>query len=286
MKIGMTISRFGFAGGPEKMRERLAEMARTADEAGFDSLWVMDHFFQIGRLGPKTDPMLEAYTTLGYLAGQTKKVTLGALVGGVTYRDPGLLVKSVTTLDVLSGGRAYWGIGAGWNDEEAQALGLRSPIGNSRFERLEETLKIALQMWRGEQKPFKGEFYELGETISSPQPLSRPHPPIMIGGGGEQKTLRMVAQYADACNLFPGDVEHKLEVLRKHCEAVGRNYDEIEKSVMGGPIEGAARATDQIMRAAENWSGLGVSHIIFSSPLDPQPLEHFAQKVLPELHKL
>jgi F420-dependent oxidoreductase-like protein len=289
MKVGMTLSRFAFPGGTEQLGKTVADVGQQADEAGFDSLWVMDHFFQIGHLGPKTDPMLEAYTTLGYLAGAAKQATLGALVGGVTYREPALVVKAVTTLDVLSGGRAVWGIGAGWNGEEAEALGLPSPIGNSRFERLEEALRIAKQMWSGEQKPFEGEFYKLDETISSPQPVQKPHPTILIGGGGEQKTLRLVAQYADMCNFFAeADLGHKMEVLNQHCRDLGRDFDQIEKSAMAGQISAAAADPQALLSAARRARELGVTHLIFGdSPEDwPGSFEIFCKNVLPELKKL
>src|SRR5512143_3855977 len=210
MKIGLQIPNFTWPGGLQEIRSKLAEIARTADEAGFSSLWVMDHFFQIGqrdrsnpsRLGPAEDEMLEGDSALSYLAGFTQKVTLGTMVTGVVYRHPGILIKTVTTLDVLSGGRAYLGIGAAWNEREARGLGVPFPPVKERFERLEEALQIARQMWSDNDGPYQGRYYQLAETLCSPQPLSRPHPPILIGGTGEKKTLRLVAQYADACNLF------------------------------------------------------------------------------------
>ncbi len=235
MKIGLQIPNFTWPGGPQAIRSKLAEIARTADEAGFSSLWVMDHFFQIGqrdrsnpsKLGPAEDEMLEAYSTLSYLAGFTQKVTLGTMVTGVIYRYPGILIKTVTTLDVLSGGRAYLGIGAAWNEREARGLGVPFPSPKERLERLEETLQIALQMWSDDNRPYDGKYYHLAETLCSPQPLSKPHPPILIGGMGEKKTLRLVAQYADACNIFLSmgldTVRNKLDVLKKHCETVGRD---------------------------------------------------------------
>jgi len=290
MKVGLQINRFNFESGSEKIAPTLLDMAQAADESGFDSEWVMDHLWQISSIGPATDPMLEAYTTLGFMAGVTKKVSLGTMVGGVTYREPALLVKAVTTLDVLSGGRAYWGIGAGWNDEESQGLGLLSPIGNNRFERLEEALKIGLQMWSGEQTPFNGEFYKLGKTLSSPQPLSKPHPPILIGGGGEQKTLRLVAKYADACNLFPSpQLEHKLDVLRHHCEDLGRNYDDIEKTALFGMgVRAAADDPDEALSRAKTMRKLGIDHVILSSSseADTPAFQKFSREVLPELHSL
>ena len=237
MRVGLQVPNFTWPGGASEIGARLAEIGHTADDAGFYSLWVMDHFFQIGVMGAPEEPMLEGYSALSYLAGVTKRVKLGTLVTGVIYRHPGLLVKTVTTLDVLSGGRAYFGIGAAWNAEEARGLGVPFPPLKERFEKLEEALQIAHQMWRGDRTPYNGTHYQLADPLNSPQALSKPHPPIMIGGGGEQKTLRLVAQYADACNLFArmgGDViRQKLDVLRGHCEAVGRPYDEIERTALG-----------------------------------------------------
>ncbi len=202
MKIGLQIPSFTWPGGPEKIAQKLAEIARTADEGGFASLWVMDHFFQIPNVGPVENEMLESYSTLAYLAGLTKKVNLGTMVTGVIYRHPGILVKTVSTLDVLSGGRAWLGIGAAWNEQESLGLGIPFPPIKERFERLEETLQIAIQMWSGNQAPFDGKYYRLVRALNSPQALSKPHPPILIGGMGEKKTLRLVAKYGDACNLF------------------------------------------------------------------------------------
>src|SRR5690348_7064872 len=209
----------------------MAAIGRAADEAGFDFIAVMDHFFQIPVVGPADREMLEAYSTLAYLAGVTSRAKLLTLVTGTVYRHPGILAKTVTTLDVLSGGRAWLGIGAAWNEEESRGLGIPFPPVAERFERLEETLQICLQMWRGDETPYQGKHYQLERPLNSPQALSRPHPPIMIGGGGEKKTLRFVAKYADACNLFPSpDLARKLDVLRAHCDAAGRDYDEITKT--------------------------------------------------------
>ncbi|HZC19490.1 MAG TPA: LLM class F420-dependent oxidoreductase, partial [Rubrobacteraceae bacterium] len=202
MRIGLQVPRFTWPGGPGDLGPRLAEIGRTADEAGFASIWVMDHFFQIQYVGATEEPMLEGYSALSYLAGVTAWAKLGTLVTGVIYRHPGILVKTVTTLDVLSGGRAYFGIGAGWFEREAKGLGVPFPPVSERFERLEETLRIARQMWSGEVAPYDGKHYHLAEALNSPQALTKPHPPIMVGGMGERKTLRLVAQYADACNLF------------------------------------------------------------------------------------
>jgi len=232
VQIGVQIPDFSFPNGPARLGADLAAVGRAADEAGFDFIAVMDHFFQIPVIGPADREMLEAYSTLAYLAGVTSRARLLTLVTGTVYRHPGILAKTVTTLDVLSGGRAWLGIGAAWNEEESRGLGIPFPPVAERFERLEETLQICLQMWRGDETPYRGKHYQLERPLNSPQALSKPHPPIMIGGGGEKKTLRMVAQYADACNLFATpDVEHKLEVLRGHCERLGRPYEEILKTV-------------------------------------------------------
>jgi F420-dependent oxidoreductase-like protein len=233
MKLGLQIPSFTWPGGAPEIGPTLTEIARTADSAGYDSIWVMDHFFQIRSFGTAEEPMLEAYTTLGFLAAHTRHARLGTLVTGVTYRYPGILAKIVTTLDVLSGGRAWLGIGAAWNEEEHVGLGVPFPPLAERFERLEETIQIILQMWSDDDGPFEGKHYKLGRTLNSPQPVSTPRPPILIGGSGERKTLRLVAQYADACNLFAGpeQLPAKLDVLRRHCDAVGRDYDSIMKTV-------------------------------------------------------
>ncbi|MCW2722127.1 MAG: hypothetical protein QOG20_2727 [Pseudonocardiales bacterium] len=231
MKIGLHVANFTYPSGPAGLADDLTRIVVAAEEAGFGRVSVMDHLWQIRPVGPVDSDMLEAYTTLGYIAARTSKVELLAWVTAVTYREPGMLAKIVSTLDVLSKGRAWLGIGAAWNREEAEGLGLFFPPTAERFERLEETLQICRQMWSDSDAPYEGKHYRLGRTLNVPQPLRTP--PILIGGGGEKKTLRLVAQYAQACNLFGGpDVEHKLDVLRGHCEAVGRDYDEIEKTVM------------------------------------------------------
>jgi F420-dependent oxidoreductase-like protein len=235
MKIGLHCNRFTWPGGPAAMGQTLTTLAQRVEEAGFYSLSVMDHFFQIQGVGPAEWDMNEAYTTLGFIAGVTERLRLGTVVTGVTYRHPGFLVKQVTTLDVLSGGRAWFGVGAAWYEREHLGLGIPFPPLGERFRRLEETLQIALQMWSGEVKPYQGRYYQLAETLCSPMPVQRPHPTIMIGGGGEQKTLKLVARYGDACNVPAREgaevLRHKLEVLREHCRAEGRDYDTIEKTV-------------------------------------------------------
>lgn len=241
MRVGLQVSNFSWPNGSATLGAELKEIAQKAEESGFDSFWVMDHFFQLGAVGHGvTDKdMLEGYTTLGFVAGATEKIKLGTMVTGITYRYPALLVKEATTLDVLSGGRAYFGVGAAWFEEEHLSLGVPFPPMKERFERLEEALQIAHQMWADEgnfdtAKPFAGKYNMLNRTLNVPQSLQRPHPPILIGGTGEQKTLRMVAQYGDACNLFVrlGNeaLVHKLQVLREHCEALGRPYTDIEKT--------------------------------------------------------
>jgi F420-dependent oxidoreductase-like protein len=233
MKIGLQLPDFTWPGGPPKLGENLAAVAQTADAAGFAFIGVMDHLWQIRSIGSAEREMLEAYTTLGYLAAHTRRARLLTIVTGAVYRHPGLLAKIVTTLDVLSGGRAWLGIGAAWNEAEAKGLGIPFPPLAERFERLEETVQICLQMWAGDQSPFNGKHYQAERLLNSPQSLTRPHPPIMIGGMGERKTLRLVARYAQACNLFPTpELPRKLEVLRAHCDAEGRDYDEIEKTSM------------------------------------------------------
>jgi F420-dependent oxidoreductase-like protein len=235
VRIGMSLEDFTVPGGSAQIAPTVGRIAREADDAGLASFWVMDHFFQIPFIGPPEHEMLEGYSVLSYVAGMTSRIELGTMVTGVAYRHPGILVKTVTTLDVLSGGRAWLGIGAAWNEMEARSLGIPFPPIGQRFDQLEETLRIALQMWAGDERPFSGDEFQLERPLNSPNSLRRPHPPILIGGGGERRTLRLVAQYGDACNLFafdPTAVAHKLEVLRGHCEEVGRPFDEIEKTAM------------------------------------------------------
>src|SRR6201996_3790709 len=249
MKVGLQIPDFSTPRGPEWLGRELANVARTADDAGFEYIAVMDHFFQIPAVGPADREMLEAYTTLGYLAACTSRAALLTVITGTVYREPGILAKIVTTLDVLSKGRAWLGIGAAWNEQESRGLGIPFPPVAERFERLEETLQICLQMWHGDEQPYGGKHYQLERPLNSPQSLSRPHPPIMIGGGGEKKTLRLVAQYADACNLFAGrDEARKLDVLRQHCEAVCRDYDTIYKTAyyVFDPSRGMQRIIDEL----------------------------------------
>lgn len=293
MRVGLQIPRFTWPGGTAEISSRLAEIARTADDAGFASIWVMDHFFQIQVVGQADEPMLEGYSTLSYLAGLTKRARLGTMVTGVIYRYPGLLVKTVTTLDVLSGGRAYCGIGAGWNEREARGLGVPFPSLKERFEQLEEALQIAGQMWSGTVTPYDGKHFHLAETLNSPQPLSRPHPPILIGGMGEKKTLRLVAQYADACNLFAYGgaevVRAKLEVLRRHCEQVGRPYDAIERtSLSSAHIAAGAMTASDVIATCRALAGAGIQQAIFNMPnvQEITPLEVFGREIIPAVADL
>ena len=287
MKIGVHIADFTFPDGPAGLRDDLSRIVTTAEEAGFGRVSVMDHLWQIGLLGPPEHEMLEAYTTLGYLAALTSEVELVAWVTAVVYREPGMLAKLVSTLDVLSGGRAWLGIGAAWNEAEASGLGLPFPPTAERFERLEETLQICLQMWSENDGPYEGRHYQLARTLNSPQPLTRPHPPILIGGSGEKKTLRLVAKYAQACNLFgTPDVEHKLEVLRGHCEREGRNYNDIEKTVMTSLDPGEnGENVDAILQQLQHYARLGISAAqgIVPGVWKLSPLKILGKEVVPTI---
>ena len=285
MKVGVHVLSFTWPGGPQRLAQDLTRVAQAAEDSGFDKLSVMDHMWQVARNGPAEHAMLEAYATLGYLAARTTRIRLLALVTAVVYREPGLLAKAVTTLDVLSGGRAWLGIGAASSGEEARGLGLPFPPAQQRFERLEEALRICLQMWSDDDGPYVGRHYRLARTLNSPQPLTRPHPPILIGGAGEKKTLRLVAQYAQACNLFVGpDLARKLDVLRGHCDAVGRDYDDIEKTVSGplDPGPGGEHVNALIQRMRE-LAKLGITHYHGPVPnvASIMPLEVLGQRVIP-----
>jgi len=264
MRFGFHFMDYNLPGEPASLPDLLTESARAAEDAGASWFTVMDHYFQMEQFRTAHDPMLEGYLQLGYLAAVTETVKLGTVVTGVTYRHPGLLAKIVTGLDVLSKGRAFFGIGAAWYEREHLALGVPYPPLKERFELLEETLQIALQMWSDDEGPFAGKHYQLAETINVPQSIQRPHPPIVIGGSGEKKTLRLVAQYADATNLIVQSVEeaaHKLVVLRRHCIELGRDYDAIEKTVQGR-IQMTEDA-DAFLQVAEGFADLGVEHIHF-----------------------
>ena len=292
MKLGLQISSFTWPGGAEAIGPTLARIVRSADDAGFDSIWVMDHFFQIRGVGPVTDPMLEGYTALGYMAAHSSRARLGLMVGGVHYRAPGLWVKATTTLDVLSGGRAWLGIGAAWNEDESEGLGFGFPPLGDRFEMLEETLQIAHGMWsgeRGSEGEVRGRHFTATRLLNSPQSLTRPRPPIMIGGGGEKKTLRLVARYADATNVFGGPtaIAHKYEVLRRHCETEGRNFDEIERSSLQG-VNLTAESPAQVVDRFGELADAGAQHVIFSlrDVHDTRHIETIGREVIPQVRAL
>ena len=298
MKIGLQIDAFKWPGGPAQIGPTLGRIARTAEDAGFDSIWVMDHFFQIRGVGPATDPMLEGWTTLGFLAGLTSRARLGLMVGGIHYRTAGLWAKTATTLDVLSGGRAWLGIGAAWNEEESRGLGFPMPPLGVRFEMLEEMLQITHALWTGErgtEGAFDGRHYQASRLLNSPQNLTRPHPPILIGGGGEQKTLRLVAQYADATNVF-GDgprVAHKFAVLREHCERIGRDYNEIERTNLVDirvrtPDSSSGTAPARIVDQFGELADAGVQHVIMSlaDVEELAPLEVIGRDVISQVRDL
>lgn len=272
MRIGLQVPDVTWTGSPASLGPTLRRIAVDAEQAGMSSFWVMDHFFQISMVGPPENEMLEGYAALSHVAAATERIMLGTLVTGVTYRHPGLLVKTVTTLDVLSGGRAYLGIGAAWNEQEHKGLGVPFPPVAERFERLEETLRIAGQMWSGDEQPFTGRHYRLERLLNSPPALRRPHPPILIGGTGEKKTLRMVAQYADACNIFDTGSEgisHKLEVLRGHCERLGRDYHTIAKTTLGSlhvtsDGRNGTKSVDQVVDHLGELAAIGIDESIVS----------------------
>lgn len=303
MRMGLHVSNFTWPGGAEHLAETFGTIAEGADQAGLYSMSVMDHFFQIPGVGPMDHDMLEGYSALTFAAARTSRIRLGTIVTGVTYRVPGLLVKTCTTLDVLSRGRAFFGVGAAWYEEEHRGLGVVYPPLSERFERLEETLRIALQMWADagkadEAKPFEGKYYQLERTLNVPQSIQRPHPPIMVGGSGERKTLRLVAQYADACNLFGrlGDDElrHKLDVLREHCERVGRPYADIEKTVQVGAIHvtkdghNGSMTPAQVVERLAHFAEMGFDRgiVTLTNVYEPEAFEVLGTEVIPELEKI
>lgn len=287
MKVGLHYWNYSTPADPARIAATLGETARVAEQAGFSGFSVMDHYLQMEMAGvcSADEPMLEAYTTLGYVAARTERIGLGVLVTGVMYRHPGLLAKIVATLDVLSGGRARLGIGASWYEREQAALGVPVVPLAERFERLEETLQICHQMWSDDNGPFNGRHCQLAETLCVPRPLRQPHPPILVGGGGEKKTLLLVARYADACNMFasgPEDVGRKLEVLRSHCDAEGRDYDRIDKTVLA--VVPALMDVDGFVAAAEAYAALGVTEIQVMPDRHPVEFaEQIARQVLPRV---
>jgi len=297
MRLGLQVPNFTWPNGQANLGDTFGLIAERADRAGLYSLWVMDHFFQIPSVGPSENEMLEGYSALSFAAGRTNRIKLGTMVTGVTYRHPGILVKTVTTLDVLSHGRAYLGIGAAWNEEEHRGLGVPFPPLAERFERLEEALQIALQMWAGDEKPYEGKHYQLARPLNSPQAVQKPHPPILIGGSGERKTLRLVAQYGDACNLFArlgkDQLQHKLDTLRDHCQSVGRPYEQIEKTTLDSfsLTRDGRDGTTTPAEAIERFAGLaamGIDQAIFSlrNVYDLEPFDLLATEIVPAVEKI
>jgi F420-dependent oxidoreductase-like protein len=308
MKLGLQVIKFDWEGNSANIGQTIGEIAQFIDQNNFYSMWVMDHFFQMGGVfGEKDAPMLEGYTTLAYIAALTRKIKIGTLVTGYLYRYPGILAKMVTTLDVLSGGRAYLGIGAAWYEEEAKGLGVPFPGVSTRFEQLEETLQIVHQMWQDDASPFEGKHYHLTEPINHPQPLQKPHPPILIGSEGEKKGIRLVAQYANACNFFLGTMlpewdewqyqryqesiphlKHKWRVLEEHCSNIGRDPEEIEFTVLG-TIKPSRNDEGNSAQELVDYFGklqeIGVDHVIVNIPNTHEiaPLEILAEEVLPKI---
>jgi F420-dependent oxidoreductase-like protein len=296
VKFGLQVSSFTFPGGAPALAGHLERIVRTADEVGFDSIWVMDHLFQIRSVGRREEPMLEGWTALGFIGAHTKQARIGLMVGGIHYRHPGIWVKAATTLDVLTGGRAWLGLGAAWNQEESQGLGFEFPPLGVRFEQLEETLQIAHAMFEGElgsQRGFEGRHFQPTRLLNSPQSISRPRVPIMIGGGGEQKTLRLVAQYGDASNVFGGPerLHHKWRVLKAHCEAVGRPYEEIERSTLQGGVTvsrdgaGGSETPESVIDRFGELGDAGAQHVVFNirEPWRTEQIELLGSTLLPQL---
>ena len=297
MRLGLQVPNFTWPNGQAQLGDTFGLIAQRAERAGLYSFWVMDHFFQIRSVGPSENEMLEGYSALAFAAARTNRIKLGTMVTGVTYRYPGILVKTVTTLDVLSHGRAYLGIGAAWNEEEHRGLGVPFPPLAERFERLEETLQIAHQMWSGNDKPYEGKYYQLARPLNSPQAVQKPHPPILIGGTGERKTLRLVAQYGDACNIFARlpkpEIERKLGVLRQHCQTVGRPYEQIEKTTLSSfnlTRDGRNGSTTPaaLLEELAQLAALGIDQAIFSlqNVYDIEPFDLLANEVVPAAEKI
>jgi F420-dependent oxidoreductase-like protein len=286
MDLGLHLSSFTWNGGPPAISATLARTAKRAEDAGIARITVLDHLWQIPGVGEREEPMLEAYTTLGFLAAHTERALLHTLVSAAVYRHPGMLAKQISALDVLSDGRAGLGIGAAWFEEEAQGLGLPFPRVAERLERLDEAVRICLQMWSEDESAFSGSHYQLGRTLNQPQSLSNPRPYLLIGGGGERRTLRLVAQYADACNLFGGpDTSHKLDVLRRHCDAVDRDYDQIEKTSTLAIDHGSS--TSDVVTALEEFRALGftTTYIAGRGFADPLALVDLLASVVPRVSR-
>ena len=297
MRLGLQVPNFTWSNDQAQLGDTFGLIAQRAERAGLYSLWVMDHFFQIQMVGPAEREMLEGWSALAFAAGRTNHIKLGTMVTGVTYRYPGLLIKTATTLDVLSHGRAYLGIGAAWNEQEHRGLGVPFPSMSERFERLEETLQLAHQMWKGDEQPFEGKHYQLERPLNSPQSVQKPHPPILIGGTGEKKTLRMVAQYGDACNLFArmgdNELKRKLDVLRDHCQTVGRPYEQIEKTTLDTVhITRDGRNGSMTPSAAIDYfahlAAMGIDQAIFNMPnvADLEPFDLLATEIVPAVEKI
>ncbi len=294
MKIGLQIPSFKYPGGTAAIRPKLKEIVTTAEEAQFYSLWMMDHFYQMEGLYGQThtDPMMESYTTLGYFAGLTEKAYLGVLVTGVIYRYPSVLLKMVNTLDILSGGRAYLGIGAAWYENEAKGFGIPYPSTGERFDMLEDNLKLAKALWAGDEVAFEGKRFSAPAITNNPRPLSSPHPRIMIGGTGPNKTLRMVAQYADACNIgeWVGleNMRKSLDTLKAHCEALGRDEASIEKTCLSTANLSAGDSPQSVVQRLKDFAAMGFSHVIFNMPdvATVTSLETFGREILPAVAEL
>ena len=289
MQVDLHCWRFDWAGPPAKIGPGVADLARRAEAIGVRTMSFMDHYFQMDAVAPAEHPMLEGYSALGFVAGRTERLRLRLLVTGVTYRHPGLLAKTVTTVDVLSGGRCELGIGAAWYEREHKGLGVPFPSPSERFERLEEAIQICLQMWSDVNGPYEGKHYRLAETLCEPKPVSQPRPRILIGGSGERKTLRMVAQYADACNIMgePEQVAHKLDVLRRHCDTLGRDINEIEVTVSARNLS-PTPTRDEVLRVFEDWANLGVATIVTRVTSDDPAtwLEDHIGAVMDEIHAI
>jgi F420-dependent oxidoreductase-like protein len=293
VRTGLQLNSFDWSGGPERFGATLSEIAGAAEEAGFDRIGVSDHLWQHPIMGGPLANEPECYTTLAFLAARTERVELGAMVSGVHFRHPAVLVKAVTTLDVLSGGRAWLGLGSGHYEEETRGLGIPFPPQRERFEMLEEAVQVALRMWsgeRGDERPFEGSHYQLERPLNLPQSLSRPHPPIMIAGDGEKKTLRLVARYADACSLRPGpQIPGKLDVLRRHCEDEGRDYGQIEKTCAFALDVGERGEKVDELNGQLRWlAGMGVETVVgFVPNVDRiSPLEIIGREVIPAVADL
>lgn len=289
MELGIHFANFTLPGGPEALAPTLAATARAAEDVGCSTFTLMDHWFQMEEFATAHQPMMEGYTSLGFLAAHTDAMTLALLVTGVTYRHPGLLAKIVTSLDILSGGRAQLGIGAAWYEREHKGLGVPFPPISKRFERLEETLQICHQMWSDDDGPYEGRHYQLAETICSPRPIQQPGPKILVGGSGERKTLRLVARYADGCNMIapdPAVVAHKLDVLNRHCEAEGRDPDSISKTILG--MQDPLADVDAFLASMEEYATLGIT-LVEVMPLSPEPaawVTQLGERVVPTLRDL